>query len=66
MACVADRPVASEPLLEHPQQERDLAIDVVVDANLRFAWMQTVESTCVLDEGALPGHGHGQEQRVQA
>src|SRR5271163_2768168 len=40
--CVADRTVAAEPLLEHPQEHGHLAIDVVEDPHLALAWMQSM------------------------
>jgi hypothetical protein len=33
---VADRAVASKTLLEHPEEKRDLTIDVVIDSDLCF------------------------------
>jgi hypothetical protein len=63
---VADGAVAAEPLLEHSLEERDLAVYVVVDADLGLAGMEAVEPSGVLDQRALPRHWHGEEQGVES
>src|SRR5207249_2567380 len=65
VSCIADRPIPPQPLLEHARKQRDPTIDVVVDAHLALSRAQPVEAPRVLDERALPRHGHGQEERVQ-
>src|SRR5215211_2602770 len=42
-AGVPDRAVCGEPLLELPQQHRDLAIDIVVDSDLRLRRVTSME-----------------------
>lgn len=37
VACIGDRTVTAESLVEHPQKERDFTIYVVVDTDLRLA-----------------------------
>ena len=65
VAVVPDRLVPPQPLGEHPRQHRDVAIDVVVDAHLELALVQTVQSSRVLHDRPLPRDRHRQEQRVQ-
>jgi hypothetical protein len=63
---VADGAVPPQPPLEHPQEHRDFAINVIVDPNLGLARVETVQPSRVLHERALPGDGQGQKQRVEA
>lgn len=49
-----------------PDSHRHLAIDIVVDADLALGRMQSVNSTGVLDESALPRDRHGQKQSVES
>src|SRR2546428_7629753 len=58
---VADRPIAPQPLLEHAGEQRDLTVDVVVDAHHALPRPQPVKAPGVLDERALPRHGHSEK-----
>src|SRR5205823_1027945 len=66
LPCIADRPVSAEPLLEHAGEQRNCRIHVIVDAHFGLPRAQPVKAPGVLDERALPRHGHGQEEGVQA
>jgi hypothetical protein len=53
-SCVADRPVPAQALLQHPEQYRHLAVDIVEDPYVALPGVQAVESPRVLHQGALP------------
>ena len=44
----------AQPLLEHPEQHRHVAVDIVEDADLGLAWMQAMQTARVLDQRPLP------------
>jgi hypothetical protein len=58
---IADGAVPAQPPLEHPEQHRHVAVDVVEDANLGLAWMEAVEAARVLDQRPLPRHRQRQD-----
>ena len=65
-SCVADRAVAPQPSLEHPEEHRHIAVDVIVDPDLGLAGMEAMQPARVLHERALPGDRQREEQRVEA
>src|SRR3990172_8318335 len=62
---VADGSIPAEPPLEHAQQHRHVAIDVVEDPDLPLPGASTVKPAGVLDQRSPPRHGKRQEERIQ-
>ena len=61
---VAEGPVAAQAFGKHPGEHRHLDIDIVIDADLTLGRMQSVNSTGVLDESALPRLAQGRNLRT--
>jgi len=62
---VADTAITAEALPEHAQQHRDVAVDVVEDANLLLRGVETMEPARVLDQRPLPRNRQREEERVE-
>jgi len=63
---VADGSIPAKSLLEHPQQHRHVAIDVVVeDPDLLLPGVRPMKPAGVLDERSPPRHGKREEERIQ-
>ena len=62
---VADCAVASKAFLEHSQQHRNFAVDVIEDADVTLAGVEAMQAPGVLDEGPLPRDRQRQEERVK-
>src|ERR1039457_2203079 len=62
---VTDATVTAQALLEHPEQHRNVAINVVDDLDFVLCWMQAMEPTCVLCQRALPRYRESQEERIK-
>src|SRR5204862_6494796 len=57
--------VAAQAFLEHPGEDGDVAVDVVVDADLYLPRMQAMEATRILHQRALPRDRHREKERVE-
>ena len=51
---IADRAIASKAFFEHPQQHRNVAVDVIEDADVTLAGVEAMQAPGVLDECPLP------------
>ena len=65
MLLVTHRPVPAKAFVKHAHQHRTVTVHIVVDADLSFARIGAVKPASVLDQGALPRDGHGQEERIE-
>ena len=63
---IADAGIARLPLAVHPLKHRNVDIDIIVDADLGFTFVETMQASGVLVQPALPGNRHRQEERIQA
>ena len=63
---ITNAPIASQPSLEHAVELWYVDVHVVDYLHLGFAREWPLNATCVLNDRALPGTRHGQEQRIQA
>src|SRR4030067_284870 len=59
---VVQSPIPLHPLLEHPCQDRDVSVHVVVDPHFPLVGTLAVQTPRVLDEGPFPGDGKSEEQ----
>lgn len=64
-ARIAHSPIGPQSLFEHPSQRRDGRIDVIEDAHFLLSRMQTMKTSRVLHQRALPRDRHGKKQRVE-
>jgi len=57
-AAIPHRAVAAHPLVEHPAQRRDVAVNVVEDQNLFLELVSPVKTTSELHQGAFAAQHH--------
>jgi len=63
---VPDGGVAAEPLLVHLGQHRHEGVHIVDDRHRALAFVEPMEPSGILLNGAAPGDGQGQEQGVES
>ena len=63
---ITDGTVPPQTPLEHPEQHRDVLVDVVINAKLCLLGVEAMQAPRVLDQRALPRYGERKEKGVQA